>query len=85
MLDSMLIRQATPEDWVQIWPIFHQIVAEAGDTYGYARTSGGGRRSSWMQKPPGGTFVNGATEHGRRGSPGFDTQPGGPRSQAAKW
>jgi L-amino acid N-acyltransferase YncA len=54
---TVLIRAATEQDWAQIWPFFHQIVA-AGDTYGYDPDIGEGEaRSSWMQKPPGATFV----------------------------
>jgi L-amino acid N-acyltransferase YncA len=34
-LTPMNIREATSEDFDQIWPIFHEIVA-AGDTYAYA-------------------------------------------------
>jgi GNAT superfamily N-acetyltransferase len=52
-----LIREATEQDWVQIWPFFRQIVA-AGDTFGYdPDISEDQARSSWMQEPPGGTFV----------------------------
>jgi L-amino acid N-acyltransferase YncA len=32
----MKIREATGEDFAQIWPFFHEIVA-AGETYGYPR------------------------------------------------
>jgi GNAT superfamily N-acetyltransferase len=57
MLGEMLIRETTEKDWDQIWPIFRQIVA-AGDTYGYdVDIKEDDARSSWMQKPPGGTFV----------------------------
>jgi GNAT superfamily N-acetyltransferase len=52
-----LIREATEQDWVQIWPFFRQIVA-AGDTFGYDPDIREDQaRSSWMQEPPGGTFV----------------------------
>jgi L-amino acid N-acyltransferase YncA len=54
---AVLIREATDEDWVQIWPFFRQIVA-AGDTYGYAPDIGEEEaRSSWIQSAPGVTLV----------------------------
>jgi L-amino acid N-acyltransferase YncA len=59
-----LIREATEEDWPQIWPFFRQIVA-AGDTYGYdPDITENAARASWMQKPPGGTLV--AVDEGGR-------------------
>ncbi|MBP0047447.1 GNAT family N-acetyltransferase [Marinobacterium sp. AK62] len=47
----MNLREATPEDWEQIWPIFHAIVS-AGDTYAYARdtTCEQGERL-WLEQP----------------------------------
>jgi hypothetical protein len=39
---SLLIRDATPEDWDSIWPFFHRIVA-AGETYAYDREMDGPR------------------------------------------
>ncbi len=52
-----MIREAKEEDWARIWPFFRQIVA-TGDTYGYdPDIREDEARSSWMQKPPGGTFV----------------------------
>jgi L-amino acid N-acyltransferase YncA len=59
---SVLIRDATPEDWDAIWPFLHQIVS-AGETYAYDRdmdeTEG---RRMWMIGPPGRTVV--ATDSG---------------------
>lgn len=59
---SLLIRDATPEDWSAIWPFFHRIVA-AGETYAYDRDmdEAGGRRM-WMIGAPGRTVV--ATDSG---------------------
>ena len=52
----MLIREATPSDWVQIWPFFKGIV-EAGETYAYplGMTVEEGREL-WMDQP-GAVFV----------------------------
>ena len=46
----MLIREATPDDWGQIWPFFRAIV-EAGETYAYplGMTSDEGREL-WMNQ-----------------------------------
>jgi L-amino acid N-acyltransferase YncA len=45
------LRQATDADFVQIWPIFHEIVA-AGTTYAYARdTDEVSARQIWMEAP----------------------------------
>lgn len=47
----MEIREATKEDFEQIWPIFHEIVA-AGDTYGYRRdTTKEEAFEIWMEEP----------------------------------
>ena len=47
----MLIREATQEDFDQIWPIFHEI-AVAGETYAYARdTTKEQARHLWMEYP----------------------------------
>jgi L-amino acid N-acyltransferase YncA len=56
------IREATPDDWEQIWPFFRQIVA-AGETYAYDRdmTEPDARRL-WMIASPGQTVV--ATDAG---------------------
>jgi L-amino acid N-acyltransferase YncA len=52
----VLIREATPSDWVQIWPFFKGIV-EAGETYAYplGMTVEEGREL-WMDQP-GAVFV----------------------------
>lgn len=53
----MLIREATSEDWVQIWPFLRDIV-RAGDTYTWDRDVTEGRaRELWMSTPPARTVV----------------------------
>ena len=58
----MNIREATTDDFEQIWPIFHEVVA-AGDTYAYDRdTSKADAYRQWMALPDS-TFV--AEEEGK--------------------
>lgn len=57
MLGSVLIRDATPQDWPAIWPFLHEIVA-AGETYSYDRDlTEEQARASWLLEPPGRTVV----------------------------
>ena len=53
----MIIREATDEDWLRIWPFFARIV-DAGETYAYPPdlTVATGR-AWWMEQPPGQTLV----------------------------
>jgi L-amino acid N-acyltransferase YncA len=52
MLVGMRIREATSEDWAQIWPFLREIVA-AGDTYTWDRDVTEERaRELWMAPPP---------------------------------
>jgi L-amino acid N-acyltransferase YncA len=54
---SLTVRDATPEDWPQVWPIVHEVVA-AGETFTWDRDiSADQARSAWMHEPPGRTFV----------------------------
>ena len=47
----MNIREATKDDFDDIWPIFHEIVA-AGETYAYSTdTTKEQARKIWMDKP----------------------------------
>jgi len=47
----MRIREAAPEDFDRIWPIFHEIVA-AGETYAYPRdTTRAEAHRLWMETP----------------------------------
>lgn len=53
----MRIREATSEDWAQIWPFLRDIVA-AGDTYTWDTDVTESRaRELWMSTPPGRTVV----------------------------
>jgi len=53
----MRIRDAVAEDWSQIWPIWHTIVA-AGTTYDWdPSTDEPTARGYWMKRPPGRVFV----------------------------
>lgn len=57
MLGTMLIREATDEDWPAIWPFFHGIVA-AGDTFTYPTDLGEhDARDWWLLPPPNRTAV----------------------------
>jgi L-amino acid N-acyltransferase YncA len=54
------IREATAEDWPQIWPIFSATV-RAGDTYAYEESLTSAEAAAlWLEPPPGSTVV--ATE-----------------------
>ncbi len=53
----MRIREATSDDWVQIWPFLRDIVA-AGATYTWDRdVTEGFAREMWMATPPARTVV----------------------------
>jgi L-amino acid N-acyltransferase YncA len=53
----MLIREATAEDWAQIWPFLRQIVA-AGETYTYETDMNEATaRELWLAGPPTRTVV----------------------------
>jgi L-amino acid N-acyltransferase YncA len=57
MLGGMRIREATADDWAQIWPFLRDIVA-GGDTYTWDRDITEGRaREMWMSTPPNRTIV----------------------------
>ena len=48
---TMIIREATKEDWNVIWPIFHEVVA-AGETYAYETdTSKEQAEKIWLNIP----------------------------------
>jgi ribosomal protein S18 acetylase RimI-like enzyme len=76
------VREAVADDWGQIWPFFHQIVA-AGDTYTYDPGIGeAAARGSWMQQAPGRTFV--AVDGGTvLGSAKIHPNQGGPGAHVA--
>lgn len=51
------IREATADDWPQIWPIFADVVA-AGETYAYPDDlTSEQARDLWLERPPGRTVV----------------------------
>ncbi|MCP2321618.1 L-amino acid N-acyltransferase YncA [Hamadaea flava] len=53
----MIIRDAVPGDWPQIWPFFSDIVA-AGETYAYPEDlTPDSARPLWMETPPAQTVV----------------------------
>jgi L-amino acid N-acyltransferase YncA len=57
MLDAMLIRDATSEDWPRIWPFLRDIVV-AGETYTWDRdVTGDQARQLWLPPPPARTVV----------------------------
>ncbi|SNT51315.1 L-amino acid N-acyltransferase YncA [Streptosporangium subroseum] len=57
MLDVMLIRDATSDDWPAIWPFLRQIVA-AGETFTWDRDVSEERaRAMWLLEPPSRTVV----------------------------
>lgn len=57
MLEPMLIRDATAEDWPAMWAFMGPIVA-AGETFCWDRDTGEERaREMWCHQPPGSTVV----------------------------
>lgn len=76
---SVRIRPAAEDDWVAIWPFFHEIVA-AGETYAYdPETTEREGRGLWMLPPPArtvvavdedGVVVGTANMYPNRGGPG---------------
>ncbi len=75
----MLIRDATDDDWPEVWRFLHGIVA-AGDTFSWdPATSETEARAQWMHTPPGrtvvavaedGTVLGTAETHPNHGGPG---------------
>jgi L-amino acid N-acyltransferase YncA len=82
---AVQIRDATPDDWAQIWPFLHEIVA-AGETFSWRPTTGESEaRAMWMREPPGRTFVaidNAGTVLGTAVS-GPNQPAGGPAAHVA--
>lgn len=57
MLGTMLIREATSEDWPAVWSFLRRIVA-AGETFCWDRDLDEEQaRTMWFHEPPGRTFV----------------------------
>jgi L-amino acid N-acyltransferase YncA len=55
-MSDIAVREATAEDWPQIWPIYDAIVS-AGETYTFPEGSEDEARAVWMERPPGRTVV----------------------------
>jgi GNAT superfamily N-acetyltransferase len=80
---SVLIRDATPQDWPAIWSFLQAIVA-AGETYAYDREMSEARaREIWLLEPPGRTVVAVATDGTVLGSAKMNPNQGGPGSHVA--
>ena len=78
----MRIREATSEDWTQIWPFLRDIV-RAGDTYTWDRDVTEGRaRELWMPTPPARTVVA-VDGHGVLGTAKMGPNHMGPASHIA--
>jgi GNAT superfamily N-acetyltransferase len=83
MSASVLIRDATPQDWPAIWSFLHEIVA-AGETYAYDREMSEARaREIWLLEPPGRTVVAVAPGGTVLGSAKMNPNQGGPGSHVA--
>jgi len=55
--ESVMLREAVPEDWPRIYPFFAETVA-AGDTYAYPEDlTSEQAQALWMQPPPWRTIV----------------------------
>jgi GNAT superfamily N-acetyltransferase len=83
MSGSMVIRDATPQDWAAIWPFLRGIVA-AGDTYAYDPDMPESRaREIWLLEPPGRTVVAAAPDGTILGSAKMNPNQAGPGSHVA--
>jgi L-amino acid N-acyltransferase YncA len=61
--DDLEFRPATGQDWPQIWPIWHEVVA-AGDTFAYdPATTSDQARAGWLAPAPAQTWL--AADGGR--------------------
>jgi L-amino acid N-acyltransferase YncA len=78
-----LIRPAVDDDWEQIWPFWHEIVA-AGETYTYpVDTDEETARAKWMLEPPGEVLVLEDDEGRVRGSAQLKPNQPGPGAHVA--
>jgi L-amino acid N-acyltransferase YncA len=79
----LLVRDATAQDWPQIWSFWRPIVA-AGDTFTYDEATGEDEaRSSWMVDPPGRVAVAAAPDGAIAGSASMYANRGGPGAHIA--
>lgn len=80
---TMLIRDATAEDWPAIWPFLRRIVA-AGETYAWDRDLAEEQaRGHWYPGPPGRTIVAIAPDGRIVGSATMGPNRGGPGAHVA--
>jgi GNAT superfamily N-acetyltransferase len=83
MPGSVVIRDATAEDWPAIWSFLREIVA-AGDTYAYDPDMSETRaREIWLLEPPARTVVAAAADGTILGSAKMNPNQGGPGSHVA--
>jgi GNAT superfamily N-acetyltransferase len=83
MSGSVVIRDATAEDWPAIWTFLREIVA-AGDTYAYDPDLSEARaREIWLLEPPARTVVAAAPDGSILGSAKMNPNQGGPGSHVA--
>lgn len=79
----MVIRDATAEDWPQIWPFLREIV-RAGETYAYdPDMDEATARELWLVGPPGRTVVAVDDEGGVLGTANMYANRPGPGSHIA--
>src|SRR5919106_4378378 len=83
MLAAMLIRDATADDWPQIWPFLRRIVA-AGETFTWDRDVDEEQaRATWMHEPPGRTIVAVGADGSVLGTAETHPNQGGPGAHIA--
>jgi L-amino acid N-acyltransferase YncA len=80
---TVVIREATPDDWPAIWRFMRPIVA-AGETFSWDRdTSEAAARSAWMKEPPGRTLVAVGRDGRVLGTAEMGPNHGGPGAHVA--
>jgi ribosomal protein S18 acetylase RimI-like enzyme len=83
MLAAMLIRDATADDWPQIWPFLRRIVS-AGETFTWDRDVDEEQaRAMWMHEPPGRTIVAVGADGAVLGTAETHPNQGGPGAHIA--
>lgn len=77
------LREAAPDDWPRIWPLWKQIVA-AGDTFPYDEDiSEAQAREAWMVNPPGRVVVAEAPDGALAATANMYANRGGPGAHIA--
>jgi L-amino acid N-acyltransferase YncA len=80
---TVVIRDATPDDWPAIWRFMHTIVA-AGETFSWDRDiTESAARTAWMNAPPGRTFVAVGGDGTVLGTAEMSSNHGGPAAHVA--